>query len=297
VVTPSECNAHVVADSVTPWGARLTTMVVTLPRSALAELNTHRAFSRNSSSSRAVPIDRMIAFVRQSPYVPRAFSLHKPGMNAHGFVGPDSSQWATILAWWMGAAESAIAEAERGLQLGLHKQDVNRILEPFMMHTVVVSSTAWDNFFRQRLALDPAGAPLAYLPLYDAAASMRDALLASSPTLVPESGWHTPFVTEEEASVLSTDEAREVSAARCARVSYFTPTGTRVVGQRTSVDADLALCQRLLRPSDESAPHLSPFEHVATPDRAGSGNFSGWRQWRKSIETVWLRDATATATP
>lgn len=280
----TKVDARVVADSVNEAGDRLTTMVVTLPRSALAELNTHRAFSRNSASSRAVPVKRMIEYVRRSPYVPRAFSVNKPGMNAHEFIEPGSPQWADVLAWWMQSVETALDRAQAGLELGVHKQEVNRILEPYLMHTVVVSATAWDNFFDQRLATDDTGAPLAYLPIYDAAAAMRDARTGSAPRHVAAGDWHTPFITSDERAALEPHQVRAVAAARSARVSYFTPTGDRVVGAGPSLEADLGLCERLLDPGEGSAPHLSPFEHVATPATPGSGNFAGWRQWRADVE-------------
>jgi len=290
-VAPSAITAEVVADSVSPAGARLTTMVVTVPRSALAELNTHRVFSRNSSSSRAVPIQRMIDYVATTPYVPRAFSLHKPGMNAHEFVDVTSPRWGEVLQWWLASANQALDSARAGIALGLHKQDVNRILEPYLMHTIVVSSTTWDNFFEQRLATDEQGQPLAYLPIYDGALAMRDALTASTPREVAQGEWHTPFVTDVEREQVSADQARAVAAARCARVSYFTPTGDRVVGAGPSLEADLALSVRLIEPSPGTAPHMSPFEHVATPQEPGTGNFRGWRQWRAEIEARWQVDA------
>ena len=283
----TQVNAEVVADSVSEAGDRLTTMVVTLPRSALAELNTHRVFSRNSASSRAVPVERMIEYVRQSPYVPRAFSVNKRGMNAHEFIEPGSPRWAEVLEWWRQSVEIALRQARAGLELGVHKQEVNRILEPYLMHTVVISSTEWDNFFDQRLATDEAGAPLAYLPIYDAAAAMKNALAESTPRPVEAGEWHTPFVRADERATLDPEQVRAVAAARSARVSYFTPTGDRVVGAGPSLDADLRLCERLLAPGQGSAPHLSPFEHVATPAAPGSGNFTGWRQWRSDVEASW----------
>ncbi len=285
----SAITAEVIADSVSPQGVRLTTVVMTLPRSALAELNTHRAFSRNSASSRAVPVSRMIEYVQRTPYVPRAFSLHKSGMNAHEFITENEPGWDEALQWWLDAAADAVRSANRGHELRLHKQDINRILEPYLMHTVVVSATQWDNFLDQRLALDEAGAPLAYLPIYDAAKRTQEALQTSSPTPLSHGQWHTPFVSADQADGLSEDALRRVSAARSARVSYFTATGERVVGGGTSIEADLALCERLLNPGPGAAPHMSPFEHVATPDAVGSGNFTGWRQWRADVEDLWSR--------
>lgn len=280
----TQVDARVVADSVNDAGDRLTTMVVTLPRSALAELNTHRAFSRNSASSRAVPVKRMIEYVQRTPYVPRAFSVNKPGMNAHEFIEPGSPRWPDVHEWWMRSVETALGQARAGLELGVHKQEVNRILEPYLMHTVVISSTEWDNFFAQRLDTDDTGAPLAYLPIYDAASAMKDALAGSAPLPVAQGDWHTPFITADERDALAPEQVRAVAAARSARVSYFTPTGDRVVGAGPSIDADLRLYERLLNPGQGSALHLSPFEHVATPATPGSGNFTGWRQWRADVE-------------
>lgn len=290
--TSTPVTAEIVADSVSNVGARLTTLVVTLPRSALAELNTHRAFSRNSASSRAVPVARMIEYVQRTPYIPRAFSMNKSGMNAHEFIDSSSPKWEPVLQWWLDAAHAAVQKARQGQQLGIHKQDVNRILEPFLMHTVVISSTDWDNFFEQRLATDEAGAPLAYLPVFDAATVIHEAIAGSAPRAVEAGNWHTPFVSESERQDMSPENQRAIAAARCARVSYFTATGDRVVGAGPSVDVDLALCERLLRPGWGAAPHMSPFEHIATPDHVGSGNFDRWRQWRADVETSW--NATAT---
>ena len=48
-------HAEVLIDSVNPAGQRLTTFVLRFPRFVLSEFNTHRMFSRNASSSRAIP--------------------------------------------------------------------------------------------------------------------------------------------------------------------------------------------------------------------------------------------------
>jgi hypothetical protein len=56
-------STKILADSISPDGVRLTTLEVVMPRIVLAEFNTHRMLSRNSASSRAIPIEKMIRMV------------------------------------------------------------------------------------------------------------------------------------------------------------------------------------------------------------------------------------------
>lgn len=287
---PSQMTAEVKARSTNEAGEELTTAVITLARSALAELNTHRAFSRNSASSRAIPAHKMIAAVRANPYIPRAFGLKGKGMAPSRLVEYGTDEWAKIARWWVQSMEDATASVEEGLNLGVHKQDVNRILEPFMMHTVVVSSTEWENFFRQRTEIDPdTNKPLAYLPIYDAAVALQEAMRAAPEavqrrTTGPDS-WHLPLLREGERESLSLEDARLVSVARSARVSYFSDDGiVHLEENGKSVEDELALADRLLRSMKEQAPHASPFEHVAQAAPAvRSGNFLGWRQFRDQV--------------
>lgn len=290
-VQPSEATARVVKDSINRHNDRLITVVGTLARSALAELNTHRTFARNSASSRAIPVQRMLASVMNDPFVPRRFSLNRPGMNAGEFVSPGDERWEEMLGWWIESRDTAVRQAERGMEMGLHKQDVNRLLEPYMQHTVIISATEWTNFFDQRLALDEDGHPLAYLPIYDFALAIKEAIKSSTPVVRDpdlgsyEDSWHLPLLGPQDEG-LTFEEKKKVSIARCARVSYFDINGERRV-EYVSMDPakDLTLYGRLEQPSNSSAPHLSPFEHVARalPGQR-YGNFQGWRQARQDLE-------------
>ncbi len=258
-------HATVVADSVSPAGVRLTTIEVTLHRFVLAELNTHRVFSRNSASSRAIPVHKQVARVVEDPAVPIEFGANQPGMQAGAaLAGADHD---AALATWLEARDHAVEAVERLAALGVHKQVTNRLLEPFMWHTVIVTATEWDGFWEQRCS------PLAQPEIRVAAEAMRAAFDASSPTTVPAGGWHTPYLRPEDGD-LDVDTAIRVSAARCARVSYLTHDGRRDVAK------DLELFDRLVtaRP-----PHWSPLEHVATPaapDEQPPGNLRGWAQLR-----------------
>lgn len=289
---PTQASAHVLADSINRSNQRLLTVVATFARSALAEVNTHRALSRSSASSRAIPVKRLLASVKSDPFIPRRFSVDRPGMNAGEFIEPGVPGWDDALAWWLESRDRAVEQAERGMKMGLHKQDVNRVLEPYMVHTAIISSTEWENFFDQRLALDDDGNPLAYLPFYDVALAMKEAIAGSRPILRDpdrHSGtdlWHLPMSGLPQDEGLTFEELRQVSVARCARVSYFSLDGKRETsGLAKAPQDDMALFQRLLRPSNSSAPHLSPFEHVAMSSPGGShGNFEGWMQMRQMVE-------------
>lgn len=259
-------RARVVADSLSPTGSRVTTIEARIHRFVLAELNTHRAFSRNSASSRAVPVARMIRSVETDPALPEEFGTAKAGMQA----GPPIENDMEALTAWLAARDAAVAAARTLAELGVHKQVTNRLLEPFQWHTVIVTATYWDGFWQQRCS------DLAQPEIRVAAQAMRAAYDASTPTAVGEGEWHLPYLQADEAS-LDVEVAKRVCAARCARVSYLTHDGVR------SIDEDLTLYERLVT---ATPPHASPLEHVATPTRSDSdpvGNLRGWVQLRHLV--------------
>ncbi|AXV08027.1 Thymidylate synthase thyX [Euzebya pacifica] len=268
---PTVPSATVVADSVSPEGVRVTTIEVTLHRFVLAELNTHRVFSRNSASSRAIPIGKQIARVETDPAMPVEFGANQRGMQA-GAPLEGEEEKAAIDAWLR--ARDAAVDAVRVLDdLGVHKQVANRILEPFMWHTVIVTATDWDGFWHQRCS------PLAQPEIRVAAEAMREAFDASTPRAMAAGEWHTPYVRDDELD-LDDRTKRRISAARCARVSYLTHDGRR------DLSADEELYQRLVT---ADPPHWSPLEHVATPAVDGEavlGNLRGWHQLRHRLDNA-----------
>ncbi len=266
-ITPTRPTATVVLDSTSPAGVRLTTIEVTLHRFVLAELNTHRVFSRNSASSRAIPVAKQIARVVDDPALPIEFGTNQRGMQAAEPLTGDEADAA--LKHWLAARDAAVDAVTALGELNVHKQVANRILEPFMWHTVIITATDWDGFWQQRCS------PLAQPEIRVAAEAMRDAYLASEPVEVADGDWHTPYVRPEDGD-LDTEQRKRISAARCARVSYLTHDGRR------DLDADLTLYDRLVT---ADPPHWSPLEHVATPaPDPVPGNFRGWRQLRHTIE-------------
>lgn len=227
---------------------------------------THRVFSRNAMSSRAVPVAKMIDQVRTQPAMPTHWGANEPGMQANDELGLADQAVAKNL--WLMAAKDAALRATEMNALGLHKQVVNRILEPFQWMRTVVTSTEWENFFDLRC--HPAAEP----NMRALAECMRDALAMSVPI---ERDWHTPFFDDIEYVNISGDmtKACMISAARCARVSYLNHDGTT-----PNYEKDLALADTL-----KTSHHASPFEHVALAAAAGvrSRNFTGWTQYREVI--------------
>ncbi len=271
-------HAEVLADSVSPAGHRLTTMLWTFPRFILAELNTHRQLSRNSASSRAIPVEKRIAAVRENPFIPESFGKNRKGMQAGEALEGELAEEAR--KDWLLAAEDAIFRAEKLASRGVHKQLANRLLEPFSWHTAVISATDWDNLFAQRCHPD---AQPEFRKIAELARDVRD---ASVPTHRLNT-WHLPLVGKQygddgECRVSGDMFWPQISAARCARVSYLTHDGKR------DTRADTELYQRLV-----TSGHMSPLEHVARPmttfeltlmgGNTYCGNFSGWVQLRKTI--------------
>lgn len=265
-------RAQILCDSVSPWGDRLTTFEVTFPRIVLAEFNTHRMFSRNSASSRAIPTEKILQRVRETPFIPIYWGRNQKGMSAHQELSA-SEQVAAERAW-LGARDDAIAAAEQLMEIGVHKQIANRLLEPFMWHTVLVTATEWSNFFALRCA------KTAQPEIRRIALMMRELYLDEKPHELGLNDWHTPLVSDQDRYELTTEERKQVASGRCARVSYLTHAGKR------DPSADIDLHDRLAQDF-----HMSPFEHIARPfnfiehysGQKFSANFRGFVQYRKEF--------------
>jgi thymidylate synthase ThyX len=268
-------TAKVVEDSIAENGVRLTTMQLTYPRFIHAEFMTHRVFSRNASSSRAIPVAKMIEQVRTNPAMPIHWGKNQPGMQANEELQGEERLQA--IRQWKLAAERAADSANIMNMIGAHKQVANRILEPFQYMHVIVTATEWENFFELRAHPD------AQPEIHALALVMRTAKEQSAPRYLHDGQWHLPYVKLVERARYhgDTDLLLKLSGARCARVSYLTHDG-----QEPEVEKDVALYERLVgsRPL-----HASPIEHQATPMESAhhwSGNLRGWMQHRKILEST-----------
>lgn len=246
-------SAKVIAHSWYPGCPDLVTVQARYPRFIHAELMTHRVFSRNASSSRAVPIDRMIQDVLDDTAMPVAWGSNQPGMQA----GAEIARKFEAIAMWLEARDRAVEAARDAQRLGLHKQIVNRLIEPFGHITVLITATEWENFFALRC--HPAADPT----MRELADAIDLAIRASKPTLTKH---HLPYGGNAFHS-----------AARCARVSYLNHDGTEPDEAK-----DEALASTLM-----DMKHWSPFEHQARPAPGERhANLNGWKSRRTTLEAL-----------
>lgn len=254
-----------ICDSISQEGVRLTTFLCRIPYFILAQLNTHRLFCRNAASMRAIPTNKLIEQVRNDPYIPTTFGKNQRGMHAVEAISEQDSHEARIV--WECAARDACYHAEKLARIGSHKQDVNRLLSPYVWIDWLVTATEWDNFLNVRLAGDVQESTR------EVAKGIEKGLQTSTPTRLEIGDWHVPFGANIPEHY-SNDTRIQIAVARCARLSYMRHDGTQ------SVDEDLFLYNRLV--NDQ---HLSPLEHVATPSLHSllSPPLRGWTNYRTIV--------------
>lgn len=280
-------SAKILLDSITDGGSRLVTWEWTYPRMIHSEIMTHRALSKNSASSRAIPAAKLRRRVLDEPAVPGHWGANQRGMQASSEVADADA----ARAWWMRGRDLMAAHHEEGERLGLHKQVVNRVIEPWMLITIIVSGTDWANFFSLRTheAAEPNFRALARLAW--------DQFHEHMPAYREPGDWHLPMIDmvggdHDAVKALCwggaldgtpvLDVLKKVSVGRCARVSYLTHDGRRDMLE------DVGLHDTLASTATSGDPmHASPFEHVAQAvgRRERCGNFEGWRQYRKFFDS------------
>jgi thymidylate synthase ThyX len=300
-------TARILADSISPNGVRMTTMEIEYPRFILAELNTHRMLSKNSASSRAIPVKAMHEHIRANTAGPVYWGINQPGMKAKTEATGADLSWAKYL--WNKARDMAIGYSADLADLNIHKQITNRITEPWMIMKTVISGTEWANFFWLRDHED------AQPEIAELARKMREAYDASTPQPLSPGEWHLPYVKtyrdthtgvlhylDADDKYITAEQARVISASCCAQVSY------------RKNDDSYEKAEKIYRQLIESQPcHASPVEHQATPMHytstnafepetwepgvthlsangdLWSGNLRGWVQFRKLIpgEAQW----------
>jgi len=272
-------EAKIIEDSISPARARLTTFQLRYPRFIHAEFMTHRLFSRNASSSRAIPAKRLLDDIEFDPALPIHWGKNQKGMQAREEM--DAFQAEACKELWLQARDSALSFARALESMGLHKQVVNRLTEPWAHISVVCTATNFDNFFALRCHPD------AQPEIKQLADQMRDLYYANTPRRLNIGQWHLPYIQDEErfapgnlrkaGQLKNEGNLIRASTARCARVSYLTHDK-----KEPSIDVDVALFEKLF-----GSKHMSPFEHVGTPNsdpNAWSGNFQGWIQYRKTLK-------------
>lgn len=259
-------NAKIILDSIAPNGSRLTTFEITVPKFILAELNTHRIFSKSSASSRAIPTIKIIEQVLNNPVLPAFIGKNQTGMQADEELNAEDKEH--FINTWLSARDYAVDHAKIMLKLGAHKQLVSRILESWMWAKVIVSGTHFNNFFKLRAN------KMAQPEFRVVAEQMQNLYQINQPKSLGYGEWHMPYISDLDDD-LSLEIKQKVSIARCARVSYLSHDGVR------DIEKDLELYDRLVQFF-----HLAPLEQIATPCDGSWGNFTGWKQYRKFLFPV-----------
>lgn len=253
-------DISILADSVNSGtGDRLTTFLLSnFPKCLLAEVNTHRALSKNAASSRAMPIAKLIEQVKKNPFIPQ-WTAHAKGMVGINELNDNDRRRAT--AQWLHVRDEAVAGAQRLADLGIAKQNANRLLEPWMMVPVIISGTEWANFFTLRTAPDAQPEFRAF------AIEMQSLMVGSEPKPLSPGDWHIPLGDIR----LPLKDRIKSSVAACARGSYGS-----FVSDMPDLAKDIALHDRLLLSG-----HWSPFEHQACCAYNGPrANYRGWESYR-----------------
>lgn len=279
-------NAKVIADSISN-GVRITSLQLHLPKFILAQLGTHRCFSRNSASSRAIPTDKIIKMVDEDYFKPIKWGKNKAGMSADTVLNQYEEMLANNI--WRNAVENAIKSVRELQKLNVHKQTINRLLEPFMWVDTICTATEWDNFFNLRISEH------AQPEMRALAEAMKEAMDNSKPV---ECDYHLPYIRQDEIDIEDPKfEDFLISSARCARVSYLKHDQTK-----PSRVEDLALAKKLYE-----AHHWSCFEAAAVSLSRGIDgcgvkgfskkdvknynlirNFKGWVQLRAMLDSGYL---------
>lgn len=279
-------ETKIILDSISPGGARLTTFQFTLPRIVLAELNTHKMISKNSASSRAIPVSKNIERVMRDPFIPTYFGKNQKGMQADSEL--DEEEQKKALNGWLALIDTSLDFARYFDSIKLHKQLANRVLETVNWHTVICTATEWDNYWGLRDSIHAAP------EIRDSAHAGHELYRSSSPVLVKEGGYHLPFVTGYDVGKTPWElkELIAMSAGRCASVSYLNQDNV------LDPEGDIKRTWEKLIPNG----HMSPTEHqaesltwlqwVEVANRAArdwiyyrvpTGNLWGWYQWRKTL--------------
>jgi thymidylate synthase ThyX len=325
-------EAKIILDSICN-GQRLTTMQVTHPRIVHSEFMTHAMFARNASSSRAIPFKKTVQKVMEDPFIPEHWGINQYGMQAAEELTGAKREHA--IAKWLEARDESVRLATEmasqtclrcegsgkvsnlrlnpmehinvtcpdcdgdGLGLNVHKQIVNRLIEPWSWITVCVTgdAAAWSNYFALRCHPD------AQPDIQKQAYMAQKEYFSSVPQVLQAGQWHAPYIRTEEIIEIKSlhgvtkcawelekeqgyhdfdsELVVKISTGRCARTSYLTQEGSR------DYNEDIKLHDRLRY---HTPLHASPFEHVcqAKGDNVRYAKYTGWKAYRHMLKDEYV---------
>lgn len=263
-MTKVELNKY----SINENGQTMATFILRMPRIILPEITRHRMFSFSVASSRAIPTKRMLSDLKEGKgFTPSTWRRNGKGMSPSEYLDSGTARKATLA--WEYAKEVMIGIVEEMEKFEVSKEQVNRLIEPFLYIDMVLSGTDFNNYFELRCERS------AQEEIRELAVEMERLYKITEPTLLKKGEFHIPMLLEDEDN-LSLEQKIFSSTARCARASY-----SNFYGKKNFED-DKRLYTQLV-----SSKHFSPLEHIAisSDKNEKSGNLNGWKQWRHIYET------------
>lgn len=288
----SKTSAKIVADSISEYGDRVTSFEITFHRFVLSEFNTHAIFSRNSASSRAIPVSKQLDKYTHDPAYPISWPAEQKGMSGGNQLEAENLEHAMNLFWGINTYTAHVVrtyiDGHPDPETRLHKSVLNRLMEPMQWHTALVTAGSFENFFDLRVS------PNAQPEIRAVAELMQEEYRKSDPKVLKNGEWHLPYIREDDPTDGSYD-LREISSMRSARLSYLTQNGIRDLAEDEARYGDLV-----------NSGHWSPLEHICTPENYNRqyidfpdpdtgiilpgrtlpkiGKFIGFLQWRHVVE-------------
>jgi hypothetical protein len=258
-------DVRIILASVNPWGGKIASIVARYPRFIHSELMTHKDLVRNASSSRAIPFRKMLKITREGMAAPIYWGKNQPGMSAAEELKGLPLWWAKFM--WYATGHIVLTCAWLMSFSGVHKQIINRMIEPWTYINVMITATNFERMLKLRI-------DAAAQPEFQLLANMIKVALANAHYQRLKMGeWHLPWIRVDEQQTMYLTNLKKISAARCARLSY-TPIGD----VKTNLKKDMTLSRDLLEQL-----HLSPFEHQATPAQGRYAAFDGWSNYRTEL--------------
>ncbi len=273
-------SCEVIQHSISPQGKEILTVSVKYGLIIHSEFLRHRQLSRGVKSNRAIPAKVIRREVLEDPYTPQWFGKNKSGM-----VSEEQVRFPWIAKkLWRTARYPACGFHWLGEKLGVHKEILNRLLNPWQWVRETITATEWDNLYNLRRHKD------AQRDIKEVVDAIYECHTKSNPNALSEGEWHVPYVKREwdnqgvlhywdnDGMELSQEQAIKCSAARCARSSYDNHDNTSA-----SYKVDCGLYDMLVT---SKPAHASPVEHQATPMKVDAAAFSITNSWTEGLTHV-----------
>lgn len=261
-------KAELLAYSSSWVGTNVATFLLTIPRVMLPELTRHRNFSFSVESSRAKSIEKVIEDIVKNKYYPD-WTINKKGMSGDKLSDINQRKRANEKVDFLANTIINVVELSLKDELGIHKQNANRYLEPFQYIDVIVtgSLTDWLAFLELRHPQgdlinkcedsEPHGINYSFpaqSEIQNIAIKVWNILKDAEPNYLEPGEYHLPYRLENDERVYTIEEQLSYASSKCATISF----GNHSEDNKTKANLDNTnrLYKRLINHK-----HWSPLEH------------------------------------